>query len=449
MERLPVVLALTPVAERAVEHLLFGRAAVLEPRASAAEADELEPEVVAANADAVLLSPDLSGLTAAHCASARSCGARVVGLALDAGQRQELLALGVDEVVEPAASVEAVLAALRGRARDERETVDGSDTGEAAARDRPAERPRTAPSDAAEGNVLAVIGSKGAPGASECAASLAALATEHWRCLLVELDALGGGLDLRLGADPRQGSLLGLSRAVRCGDGALGELLERWVTMREGWPPLLLSPPEPEHSLEELAEPGAVAAALRALSCAYPLVVADLGFLLSEGDEAGPACRLHREAVVTADAVLLVLGARDEQLRAGLAQLDALLELGIAPERLRVAVNGIGGPGAAARSALEQILPRQLAERRFALDAWLPWDGRALARARRTGLPLARARRRGGYARALARLLAELFLPVVPAPRARKLRLIPPPTEAAEHVQLAEEEEEVALPWRS
>jgi Flp pilus assembly CpaE family ATPase len=442
MERLPVVLALTPVAERAVEHLLFGRAAVLEPRASAAEADELEQEVLVADAGAVLLSPDLSGLTAAHCASARVCGTRVIGLALDAGQRQELLALGVDDVVEPAAAAEAVLAALRGRTRDETESVESPET------KRPAEQRRAADAEEAEGSVLAVIGSKGAPGASECAASLAALAAERWRCVLVELDALGGGLDLRLGNDLRQGSLLGIARAARAGDGALGDLLERWLTVREGWPPVLLGPPEPEQSLEELAEPGAVAAALRAPAAAYPLAIADVGFLLSEGDATGPACRLHREAAVTADAVLLVLGARDEQLRAGLAQLDTLLELGIAPERLRVAVNGIGGPGAAARSALEQILPRQLAERRFALDAWLPWDGRALTRARRTGLPLARARRRGRYARALARLLDELFLPVAPTPRERKARLVPPHAEVAQPAQMAEEEE-VALPWRS
>ena len=72
------------------------------------------------------------------------------------------------------------------------------------------------------------------------------------------------------------------------------------------------------------------------------------------------------------------------------------------------------------------MIQRELAERRFALDAVLPWDRRALARAQRSGLPLARARRRGAYGRALARLLDELFLPVVPTPRERKLPLVPP-----------------------
>jgi MinD-like ATPase involved in chromosome partitioning or flagellar assembly len=429
VERVPVVLALTPVAERGVEHLLFGRDAVVEPRASAAEADELKHAVPLAAAAAVLVSPDLPGLTAAHCARVRACGLNVVGLASDSRERQELLVLGVDEVVEPGDSGEAFLAALRGRADE-----------------KPAARPGSAPADLwaelraddVTGNLLAVIGSKGAPGASECAASLATLARERWTCVLVDLDALGGGLDLRLGVDPRQGSLLGLTRAVASGDGAIGELLERWLAEREGWPLVLVGPPDPEEAAAELARPGAVAATLRALASVHPLVVADVGFLLSEGAEAGATCRVHRAALVAADAVLLVLGAREEQLRAGLTQLDSLLELGIAPQRLRIAVNGAGGPAAAKTTALEQVITRQLGERRFALDAWLPWDGRALARAQRTGLPLAAARRRGPYARALARLLDELFLPLVPGPRERKLRL-PPPR------RREEKREEVAL----
>jgi len=155
-------------------------------------------------------------------------------------------------------------------------------------------------------------------------------------------------------------------------------------------------------------------------------VIADVGFLLFEGEDAGLACRVHREAVVAADAVLLIVGAREEQLRAGLDQLDSLLALGIPPERLRIALNGVGGSGATARVQLERLIQGELAERRFALDAVLPWDGRALARAQRTGVPLARARRRGAYARALARLLDELFLPVAPTPRDRKLPLVPP-----------------------
>ncbi len=434
MKRLPIVLAVTPIAECAVEHLVFGRAAAVEPRASVADADELEREVEVVEGVTVLLSPDLSGLTSAHCARVRAGGARIAGLAVDSQQRQQLLALGVDDVVDPDASVEAFLAALRGQGDKDEEWT-------AAAAAEPLNRV-VAPGGGGNSSVLAVIGCKGAPGSSECAASLAALATERWSCVLAELDALGGGLDLRLGADPGNGSLLGVARAVRGGDDALSELLERWLTVRDGWPPVLVGAPDPEISVGELVDPGVVAATLRALALIHPLIVADVGFLLAE--HAGPACRIHREAVVTADAVLLVLGAREEQLRSGLDQLDLLLGLGVEPQRLRVIVNGTGGPGASTRSTLEPVINVQLAERRIALDAWLPWDGRALGRAQRTGLSLGIARRRGPYARALGRLLEELFLPVAPAPRERKLRLVAPQA----RIEEIEEAREVALSWR-
>src|SRR5207247_1584372 len=93
-ERPAVVLALTPVAERAIEPLLFGAQAVVEPLASVGEADELDHEL-GPTTEAVLLSPDLSGLTSAHCVRARARGARLVGIALDEGDRQALSALAV------------------------------------------------------------------------------------------------------------------------------------------------------------------------------------------------------------------------------------------------------------------------------------------------------------------------------------------------------------------
>lgn len=451
MDAQAIILALTPPAERAIEPLLFGRDAVVEPRLSISDADELEYELESTHLAAALLSPDLPGLTAAHCARARAAGLRLVGLALHPNDQQHLLALGVDQVIDADTTAEALLAAVNG-ARDSQQDAPAS----AQQSDHVPRASRGVAGSVDGGSVLAVVGSKGTPGASECAASLAALAASRWSCVLVELDMLGGALDLRLGADARHGSLLGLVRAASSADGASRELLERWLATRPGWPPVLLSPPELPHTVSELAQPGAVSACLRALAAIFPLTVLDVGFLLTNGDQTDSACRVHREALVTADAVLLVIGAREEQLRAGLAQLDTLLALGIPAERLRVAVNGADGPAAATRTALEQILPGQLAERRFATDAWLPWDQRAQASAGRSGLPLATARRRSSYGRALMTLLDELFLPATLAPRQRKLRLVPPQPTAPQQIQgPAEEpagrpaEREVALPWRS
>jgi len=131
-------------------------------------------------------------------------------------------------------------------------------------------------------------------------------------------------------------------------------------------------------------------------------VIVDVGALLAEPGALGPVERCHREALVAADAVLLTLGAREAQLDAGLAQLDLALDtLGIPRERIRVVCNGVGGPGAIPRPQLEQTLTIGLRERELAVDALIPWDARALAKAVRTGLPLAAAQPRGAYARQL------------------------------------------------
>jgi len=426
-ERPAVVLALTPIAERAIEPLLVGPEAAVQPLASVGEADELE-HAVGPTADAVLVSPDLSGLTSGHCARVRARGARLVGIALDDEDRRALAALAVDGTVDANTGADALREAIRPGTPERL----------------PEPAPTLAPdADSETGSVIAVLGGKGAPGASECAASLAALAAARWPTLLVELDALGGALDLRLAADAHKGSLLGITRAAEAGESALRELLERWLTARAGWPPVLLGPADTAQALPELARPGAIAAALHALAALSPLTVLDVGFLLEEGEEVGAAGRVHREALVAADAVLLVLGARDQQLRAGLAQLELLLDrLAIRPERLRVVVNGVRGPGAVELNELTAALAQRLAEHTLALDAVLPWDARALARATRAGLPLAAARPRGPYARALTRLLEQLFLPVAPAPRERKRLLLPPPAKPPN-------EEEVALPWRA
>src|SRR5207244_10833920 len=125
-------------------------------------------------------------------------------------QAATLRALGVDAILEQTAGADELRAAL----------TDGNLRRETAGRQqqrRVAEAVPERPEGA--GSLLAGVGSRGAAGASECAASLAALAAERWSALLVECDLLGGGLDLRLAADAHDGSLLGLVRAGASGDG--------------------------------------------------------------------------------------------------------------------------------------------------------------------------------------------------------------------------------------
>jgi len=432
-----VLLGLTPLAERQIEEQLFGGERAISVAGSAADAHELIALAERRQADAALLAPELPNLDAPACARLRSHGLRLVGLALDDHNADTLAALGVDATLRP--------------------PLTGNDLAFACA-DAPTAEPaekKRAPRDAQRsheraGSILAVVPAGGSPGGSECAASLAALADLRWPTLLLELDLVEGALALRLGADPQHGSLLGLVRA-HAGDGSLKELLNHWTTdASHGWPAVLVAPADTQTHIEELAQPGAIRAALDTAASVYPLVVADVGALLALPGELPKTVRAQREALIAADAVLLVLGAREDQLRAGRAQLTVLLdELGIPRDRLRIAISGIGAPGAGGKPELEQAIAAELAELRLSVDAWLPYDARAATRAQRSGSPLAIARTRGRYAHALRGLLDELLLPTQPVPRERKTRLPVAVPDAAPTVTAAQADEEVALPWRS
>jgi Flp pilus assembly CpaE family ATPase len=440
-----VLLALSPIVEQRIAPLLFGEQAAVTVAASLVELAALDRTLEAdeGGSEALLVSADLSDLTASLLGRARSHGLRLVGIAADDHDAELLRELPLDAIL--ACPVDAL--ALQGAVHSSGAAV-GNGAGVATG-DLRRHRRREA---VREGTVLAVVGCRGAPGASELACSLAALASGEWRALLVELDLLGdAGLALRLGSDASQGSLLALLRATAGGEPALGELLERWLVVRAGWPAVLLAPAQPGQVIEELDRPGAIRAGLDALAAQHPLVIVDLGFLLVQPGALGPVERCHREALVAADAVLLVLGARETQLDVGLAQLDLLLDtLGIAREQMRVVCNGTGGPGAIPRPQLEQTLTLALRERELDADALIPWDARALAKAVRTGLPLAAAHPRGGYAHALERLLDTLFLPGAPITRGRKrLLTLSPQATVEREPAAARAEEEVALPWRS
>jgi Flp pilus assembly CpaE family ATPase len=427
-ERPSVVLALTPLAERAIEPLLFGGRARLTVAEHVSEADELARLAHDTAARTVLLSPGLSGITTSCCERLRAAGLRLIGLALDEHDEHALKQLSVETIVSHDAEPEELLDKLR-------------DQPDAQAATR---APIARPQERGEGGgvVVAIVGCKGAPGSSECAASLATLAASRWPALLVELDLLGGGLDVRLGSGAQDGSLLGLVRAIAVRE-PVDELLHRWVTRAPGWPPVLLAPNDPTDALRELAQPGAIAGTLDALRTQVPFTICDVGFLLSGGEDASPPARIHRETLVSADVVLLVLCARETQQRAGFAQLRLLLDqLAIPPQRLRVAINGIGAPGAASAAALKDTLAARLAEHGLAPDAWLAWDARALSLARQRGRSLVAARPRGRYAKAVTHLLDEMFLAQSTA-RNRRLKLKMPLSAAR-----PSKREEVALPWR-
>lgn len=429
-----VLLGLAPPDEEAIEELLYASER-LEVAAGGASATELVALASAHAADAILLSHDLPGIEAGTVSRLRAQGLRTVGVAATDSAAAALHELDVDIVLLPPFGPDELFERLH-----ETGAEDGhpSPNGPAAAH---------ASENRRNGNVLAVIGSKGAPGASEFALSLAALAARSWHVLLAELDGDGGQLALRLDADPHAGSLLGAARAVRRNDPEVRELLARWlVGGQRGLPQVLLAPPDPQRTLGELAAPGVAQALVDMLADEFALVVCDVGHRLTRGAEADASVRLHRDLLVCADAVVLIVGQRQEQLQAGFTQLHLLLdELSLQPERIRVVVNGQGGPGASASPETVAAIQRELEQEGLAVDAWLPWDAKALRRSVRLGMPLALARPRGRYARTLQRFLQSVLAPTTTQMATGEQ---PARIAAAEVSAEAAAVGEVALPWR-
>ena len=302
------------------------------------------------------------------------------------------------------------------------------------------------------GLVLAVLGSKGSPGASECAWSLAALADRRWPTLLVECDLLGGSLAFRLAADPTVGSLLGVANAVASSaTRELAELVERWLCGgSRGWPPTLLAPAAAQ--LTELPlRADALVAAIDALALMFPLVVCDVGWLLDPECGAG---RCHAAILERADAQLLVAGSRGPQLIAARTQLEQLLgPVGLSPTRLRVILNTAGSAVGAADRLERARFEQDLAAYGLSIDGVLPVDVGGVVRASRGSRPLVCARRRSGYRGALGQLLEQLFVGSPPKRRLQRARLRLPATRDAKRAVavagVADGLEEVVLPWSS
>jgi MinD-like ATPase involved in chromosome partitioning or flagellar assembly len=423
-----LLLGLAPPDEHALEPLLYGNEQ-LRIVAAGANANELLALACTHAADAVLVSADLPGLDAGSLARLRANGLRTVGVALEASATAALADLDTDATIEPPFALDDLLEQTQTTNRAPSSTATNpanADNGTGSGKD----------------NVLAVVGSKGAPGASEFALSFAAVASKLGRVLLAEFDGDGGSLALRAGADPFRGSLVGLARAMQRGDPELDALFPRWLARGvEGWPHILVGSTEPQPVPAEFAKPGAVCAAVDFLADRFGLVVCDVGQRLSRASEPDSAVRMHRDVVVRADAVMLVIGARPDQLQAGFYQLELLLdELGVVPERLRIVINRQTG---ACDAATADAITRALDEQHLTVDAWLPWDERALRNSLRLGLPLALARPRGRYARTLQSLVAATLSTGASETSLREeIDLTPSAATATSGAG------EVALPWR-
>ena len=443
-----MLLALSPIVEQRIAPLLFGEQAAVTVAASLVELAALDRTLADSDgeSEALLVSADLPDLTPSLLSRARSHGLRLVGIATDEHDAALLRELPLDAILT--CPIDALDAAGR-RSRQRRESQ---------RRRRSDWRPATPTHDAravnGEGTVLAVVGSRGAPGASELACSLAALASADWRALLVELDLLGdAGLALRLGSRPEPG--LAARAAARNRRPASPPWRAARALARHPQPAgrrCCSHPPEPEQVIDELDQPGAIRAGLDALADAVPARGRRRRLPARAAGRHRPGRALPPRSARSPPTRSFLCSARARRNSTpGLAQLDLLLdELGIPRERMRVVCNGVGGPGAIPRPQLEQTLTIGAARARTRRRRLVPWDARALAK--RSHRAAARAAHpRGGYARALRRLLDTLFLPGAPVARGRKRLLDPAARERRSQPEpsASREDEEVALPWRS
>ena len=413
------MLGLAPLEEEAVEEVLYASGRV-EVRGSALDAHDLLELAAVESPELALVSAALPGLAAEHLERLRCAGIGLVGLARDERGAESLLRLGLEPAIRMPMRAGRLLALLGA----------GAEPAAAAA------EPSTPQAPA--GRVVAVVGGRGAPGASELAGSLAALAARHERVVLAALDGAAGRLSGEAGAG---GGFAGLPPAP---NGATGPARSEAAlsATRSGFE--LLQPGEPQRAAAaEPAEGELAGQLLDPLRSSYPLVLCDLGHRLRPACAGDLAARLHREVARAADLVILVAGVRPEQRSAALRQLDALSsELALPAARLRVVVNGQAVLPTAPRGGVAASLARELSRRGLNLDAWLPYDHRALKAAARSGLPLAHARPRGRYARALETFRAAHL----PAPRPElglELR-----HGLGSVIRSAGAREEVVLPWR-
>ncbi|MCC6496298.1 MAG: hypothetical protein IT193_08565 [Propionibacteriaceae bacterium] len=230
-------------------------------------------------------------------------------------------------------------------------------------------------SSRARSPVVVVLGGSGGVGASTLAAALAQLGADRPQgAALVDVDPLGGGIDLLLGAEQTRGWRW---PRLNGAEGQLGDLRAHLPVVDRVSVVSMARGPALDLAREPLA---AVVAGLRSW---HSLVVLDAGRSL------GPAAR---EAVRLSTRQLLVVAS-------GIR--------GVAAARQTVAALGLESPELVLRRAPGGLPPDLVAEAvGYPVLARLP-EEKALAAAAERGEPPARGSRRR-YRRVVARLLAEL-----------------------------------------
>jgi pilus assembly protein CpaE len=287
-------------------------------------------------------------------------------------------------VVGPAADHQQVLRFLRGGAR---EYLDRGKVREEVTL--ALERLRAGGADGSHpGQTIAVLGAAPGSGVTTVATGLAfALARQHGdQVVLAELGAGVPELALDLDLEPGH-PVANLLRDWERMDHAM--VRQAVVAHPAG---VLVLAHSPGTLTVPPAAPAAVRQAVVLLRTAFPFTVVDLD------RAAGPA---DMEALVLADAVVVVVRLDVPGLRLSRQLLRHLEEQGIAPDKVVVVANRYGQRGQVAWKEAEQVLDRRV-------QVWLPDDPGRLNHAHNHGRPLIETARRARLTRRLEALARTL-----------------------------------------
>ena len=338
----------------------------------------LVQQAVAGNVDAVLASAGLHRLTGASFIAVREAGVPMVLLA-GAGETEAYD--GLSYVIPAASDGPVVIAALR-------EAIRRGAVASRAATDNPSTPTCVAHGYQGNGEVIALVSGKGAPGTTTVAIGLAAaLGAKGRSVLLIDGDLRGGSIGPCLDLAPRRG-LSGLS--VGPADRPEGVLDE----LQDGPSFSVLTGIERPEAQERL-KPERIAATVSALQERFDVILIDAGETLSGVTSAAGAAFLR-----PAERILLVTTADLYGLWNARAALRFVTEsLGLPPEAASAIVNRRDGSGEYGAHEVERALGIRVV-------AAIPEDLRAARRARADQAPITAAG--GKAARAVAELASRL-----------------------------------------
>ncbi len=338
----------------------------------------LVQQAIAPNVDVVLAAAGLHRLTGESFIAVREAG---VPMVLLAGPAEAEEYGGLSYVLPAASDGPVIIAALHEAIRRGAVVSQGSP-------DNPSTLERAEHGYVGDGEVIALVSGKGAPGTTTVAIGLAAaLGAKGRSVLLVDGDLRGGAIGPCLDLDPRRG-LSGLSAGpIDRPERVLDEL-------QDGPGFSILTGIERPEAQERLT-PERVAWAVSALQERFDVVLIDGGETLSGVTSAVGAALLR-----SAERVLLVTTADLLGLWNARASLRFVTEsLGVPPEAVSAVVNRRNGSGEYGAPEVERALGIRVV-------AAIPEDLRAARRARADQAPITATG--GKAARALAELASRL-----------------------------------------